>query len=215
MTRFLTALTLAIFCLEFASCELTLENVYAEVLSLRTVVKSMEKKLLVQEVQMGELNKIISEQRDLLDQARAENRESSWEVPHTEEGTKTKEFLRGQQEGVSVSDVISNNTSSYFTHHPQNKEPINGGHRVHRGIDGFLRQGLHDSNTSNQDLYFTLLYLYNLYLIGHFRQLLLISLVPEILTVGQLMELDLLLFINTKSIIPNAPIVSRNMYLIL
>lgn len=144
MTRFLTALTLAIFCLEFASCELTLENVYAEVLSLRTVVKSMEKKLLVQEVQMGELNKIISEQRDLLDQARAENRESSWEVPHTEEGTKTKEFLRGQQEGVSVSDVISYNTSSYFTHHPQDKEPINGGHRVHRGIDGFLRQGLHD-----------------------------------------------------------------------
>lgn len=144
MTRFLTALTLAIFCLEFASCELTLENVYAEVLSLRTVVKTMEKKLLVQEVQMGELNKIISEQRDLLDQARAENRESSWEVPHTEEGTKTKEFLRGQQEGVSVSDVISNNTSSYFTHHPQNKEPMNEGHRVHRGIDGFLRQGLHD-----------------------------------------------------------------------
>lgn len=144
MTRFLTALTLAIFCLEFASCELTLENVYAEVLSLRTVVKTMEKKLLVQEVQMGELNKIISEQRHLLNQARAENRESSWEVPYTEEGTKTKEFLRGQQEGVSVSDVISNNTSSHFTHHPQNREPINGGHRVHRGIDGFLRQGLHD-----------------------------------------------------------------------
>lgn len=40
-----------------------------------------------------------------------------------------------------------------------------------------------------------------MYLIGHFRQLLLIPLVPEILTVGQPMELALNLFINTKSII--------------
>lgn len=92
MTRFLTALTLAIFCLEFASCELTLENVYAEVLSLRTVVKTMEKKLLVQEVQMGELNKIISEQRHLLDQARAENRESSGRYPIPKRGRRRKNF---------------------------------------------------------------------------------------------------------------------------
>lgn len=144
MTRFLVASTVAIFCLGFASCELTLENVYAEVLSLRTVVTNMEKKLLVQEVQMGELKKIIREQQLLLDQARAENVKSYWEVPHTEERTETNEFSKGQKEEVSVSDVISNNTSSYFTHHLQNKEPISRGRTVHRGVEGFLRQGLRD-----------------------------------------------------------------------